>query len=197
MQRSAVALVPVKGVAGVQPMVEVHQAVAEDLRHDGRAGNGVVALVAVDDRTARDGERRSGLAVHEHQIRRRVQLRDRFLHRPEGRLQDVAAIDLLGTYDPEAHVRMLENDRIGPGPLETCEPLRIVDPNRKERFPEDDRGRHDGPGPRAASGFIHTGDAPIVGEWERNFRPGVCCRQGFFRRQPQPRVFRQRAGHRR
>lgn len=160
VQRRAVAFVPVEGVVRSKLMVERHACVTEHLGHDGGAGDHVTALVASHNGPARDGKRRGQMPIDQDEVRRGRQIPHRLLHGTEGRLKNVAPVDLFGADDPDPNSRVLEDDSAGSLALSRGEALRVIDPHRQSRPVQDDRRGHDRPGPWPAAHFIDAGDAP-------------------------------------
>jgi len=92
---------PVLGVADVGPR---HEPIPENLRDDGRRGDGEAQPVALDDRTLLDGKRREDDRIEEEIIRWRREVLHRLGHRKSRRFKDVHRVDDLGLHNPHTDI---------------------------------------------------------------------------------------------
>ncbi len=159
MQRGAVAFVLIEGVTRVEFVIKVHQTIAKHLGHDRSAADHVVALVSVHDGSAWHGNGWNHGSIHEDEVGRSGEVENRLLHGEERGAKNVASVDLFGADDPKTHLRMGANDIEGVCALARREPLGIVNADWKRSAVEDHRRSDNRTGPRAAPGFIHTGNA--------------------------------------
>ena len=102
-------------------MVELHQPISHDLRHDRRATDDITALVPMDNRLTRNRRGRRHGAIHENQVSRLWQIMNGLLHGPERRAEDIVPINLLGAHNPNSHLRPLEDDVKGSSALTSGE----------------------------------------------------------------------------
>lgn len=158
MERGAISFMEVEGVLGNELVVERHQAIAEDLGHDGSARDDVAAAVSAHERPAGSLKRRDRMTVHEQKIRRLREIFSRRPHRLERCAEDVAFVDLPCAANAEADFGAIQNDHEGPLTLRGRQPLGIVDVNGKRGGSENDRRRDDRTGQRTAARFIQAGD---------------------------------------
>ena len=105
MEGSAVALVPMELIGGIDVVVEAHEPIAYDFGHDGGTTDRIAAPVSTHNGPARHRDGRRRLAVYEEQLRLARQILYRLLHGQEGRVEDIEAIDLIGTDNADADVR--------------------------------------------------------------------------------------------
>ena len=96
MARGTVTFVLGEAVNRKLAVVFDHPPVARHLGQNARRGDGKTARVPLDKRGLRKAQRGHPQAVHQHMLRRGPQLRQRPVHRPVSRLQNVDGIDRPG-----------------------------------------------------------------------------------------------------
>lgn len=99
MRARAIADVPGEAVAGIEPIVFSHEAIARDLGQDRSGGDGDRELISPDDRPLGDVHIGEVYGVNEEVIRARMKPGDRRAHRALGRTPDVGAINLRRVHD--------------------------------------------------------------------------------------------------
>jgi hypothetical protein len=118
VQAGSIAFVSVKGIAGSQLVIELHEAIPEHFGHDGSAPDDVTALVSVDYRPAGAWEIRWGdCSINQDHIGIVHETLNRLPHGREGRLKNVRPVDFLGGDDAEPDIRAFGNDLEGPRSL--------------------------------------------------------------------------------
>jgi len=103
----AIPLVLGEIVLRVLIMVGNHQSVAGDFGHDGCGGDAEASLVTFGDGLLREGEAERLDSIDQKEIRRLRKFFYRQLHRFQGSLKDVDAVDLFDLNDPDAHGQSL------------------------------------------------------------------------------------------
>ena len=68
VEGGAIAFVFGESMVGCEDVIKTHQVVADHLRDDGGATNHQAALIAMDDGTTRDTNRRNARAIDKHEI---------------------------------------------------------------------------------------------------------------------------------
>ena len=104
-------------------MIERHETVPKDLRHDGGAGDHVAATIAVNKRPAGSRKRWNPDPIHQQEIDGLRKILDGAAHRFKGCAKDIGMIDPLGTDDAEADLGMVEDDPEGPLTLRRRQPF--------------------------------------------------------------------------
>ncbi len=158
VQRGPVAFVSMELVAGLQLVIETHEAISQDFGHDGRTADHVDALIPTHHRPTRDGDRRCEVPIDEYEIRYRWKIANGLDHREPCRLEDIAPVDLLRAHDSEAHLCALENHVEGPFALPACQPFGIVDADAQASVRKDDRCGDDRARPGTPARLVNTGD---------------------------------------
>ncbi len=110
MQGGTIPFVLMKTIVRVQVMIKHHQHIAHHFGDNGRAGDHVTALIAMDNRPRGDGRRRRMEPIDENPIRGCGKVTERVLHGEERRGENIVLVNLLGADDPDADFGLLEND---------------------------------------------------------------------------------------
>lgn len=158
MERGPISFMEVEGVVWNELVIERHEAITKDLRHDGCARDDIAAAISTHERPAGGGKRRDRMPIHEQEIRRLREIFSGHPHRLKRGPKDVTFVDLLRTLNAEADLSMVQDDLEGPLTLGRRQSFGIVDVNRKRGGAEDDRRRNDRASPRTAARFVKAGD---------------------------------------
>jgi len=152
-----------EAVLRVVQLVFDADAVARDLREDGRGGDGRHLGIAADDGLGVDTDVRQAVAVHQHPVRRQPQALDGALHREHGGVQDVELVDLgdagLGDAERQRMRADLVEQAFAPG---RAQQLGVVEALDALQVVEDHRGGHDRAGQRPAAGLVDARDQAVV-----------------------------------
>ena len=160
MQFRAVAFVLAEAILGKAGAEVAHNCVARDFGDYTGRGDAQAEAIAIDDRGLWEWEREDGKSVDENMVGPEIQTADGGTHRRVSGAQDIDRVNLHGVDNTDG-----PRDRLVVNELAVDffaafgeELLRIVQPAMPEFFGEDDGGRYDRPGERAAARFIHARD---------------------------------------
>lgn len=137
----------------------IHQVVPHDLGKDGRRGDGGAQGIPLNDPGLIEREPRDRPAIDQYQLRRLEELGERGTHGIERGLEDIEGIDGAGFHntDPKGQRRSL--DDVGElSPSGWGELFAVTESCNNAIGGENHRRGDDRPRPRAAAGFINTGD---------------------------------------
>lgn len=162
MELGAIAFVAAEPVGWKETIVECHERIAGHFRHDRGAGDRIAALVAADHRMAWQWHLRGLVSIDHDQRRNSRKGGDGLLHRQERGPADVVGIDSFHADNANTHVGLGENCLVGALPLQSGQPLGIVDAHAAKTAPQHDRRGDHRPGPRATAGLIDAGHESIA-----------------------------------
>jgi len=165
MFRRGIAFMGLEVVYGVKPMEFLHEAVTMHLGNNGGGGDGGASAVTLHQGLLGHGERNGKFSVNQEKIRFHGKVQDGDLHRQQGRLQNIQAVNLGRRHqadaDHGAHILKFQK-QFSPGP--GGQGLGISEFSVVAISGEDDRGSNHRPGQGPATNLIgarHPGIALI------------------------------------
>jgi len=160
MQFRAVAFVLAEAIFGKARAEIAHNRVARDLGNDTGRGNGETVAIAIDNGRLGEREGKNGKAIDEDMIGLEAECVDGRAHRLVGSAENIDRIDLNRIDDSDSpddglvvHQFAIDFFTAFGGKL-----FGVVELTMAEFFGEDNCGRYDGAGERAAARFIDPGN---------------------------------------
>ncbi len=161
MQLGAVAFVLAETILGKERAEVTHHLVARHFRNHTGGGDRQAVTIAVDDRGLREWKRKDGQSVDEDMIGPGKERGDRSAHCFVGRAQNVDSIDLdvIDHADRPNDVGIARKIDIHAFAQIRGKLLRIIEFTMSKAVRQNDGGRDNRTGQRAAPGFIDASDA--------------------------------------